>query len=328
MWRQALRRTLPFWIVGLLYIGWFALLTCGWFFPQDPSHPYHVSLSWENFLSKHRYLELAFNLGPFSTVAGHPTVAGFTTRLFSPASAEFLKQTCDFWLYLIGPVWTLWLLIKGDWQSLSMVLVNALATPVVVISILVFLRSLFRYSRDNDNKTALYGFLFFILVLSPVLILPADKTMLHNLYVPVAGLGIAVGEFVRVRFERGKGSFNKFVALAIPALFVAAGIHYVSFSLEAGWPTTTSRQAKKYLEDVQRLRPELPKGAVLYFESTGNRDWPYLTAGGDVFRVFYGDDTLVTVFGDYEQEVSTVGRPSNTVLRFRESSGKLILSKN
>ena len=322
--RLALNRTLPFWILSILYLGWFAFLTSGRFFPQSPSHPYHVALSWETILSKHQYVEWAFNLARFNTIAEHPAIAGLMTRFLPAGVAEFFKQSSDFWVYLMGPVWILWLAIKGEWQSLSEVFVDALATPLVVISVLVLVRSLLRYSRRNDDKAALYGFLFFVLVLSPVLMLPVDKTMRHNLYVPVVGLGIVVGEFVRVRWRQAGGRLNKLAALTIPVMLVVAGIDYTSASFKDSWPTTSSRAANKYLEDVQRVPPKLPKGAILYFERTGMPDWPFLTGGGDLFRVFYGDQTLVTMFGDNGEKVPSAGYPGGAVFRFRERDGMLI----
>jgi hypothetical protein len=322
--RESLKRTLPFWIVGILYLGWFAYLTNGAFVPQDPAHPYHVSLSWENLRSKVQYVGLAINLGRFNTMAAHPTIADMLARILPPGAAEFFLQRSDFWLYLIGPVWMIWLMARSNWQTLCEVTVYALATPFVVISTLMLVRTLFGPKRQGDSRTGLYGLLFFIFPLCPVLLLPASKTMLHNLYVPAIGLGILVGEFVRVRWHKENRTFKRFASIAVFSIVVAAGVHYVSISIEGGWPTTTSRAANKYLEQVQRFRPNLPKGAILYFDTTGMPDWPFLTGGGDLFRVFYRDDTLITMFGDYGQKVPDSGYSEGKVFRFREMDGRLL----
>jgi hypothetical protein len=318
MFRQALRRTLPYWFLSFLYIGWFAFLTCGWFIPQDPAHPYHVSLSWEDLLSKHQYLGWAFNLTRFDTMAGHPSIAALAMRFLPANLAQSFMQLSDFWVYLLGPVWLVWLSIKGEWQSLFDVGINAILTPLIVIAALVFVKGVFRRQHETDDKTLLFGLLFFVFVLLPVLILPADKTKLHNLYVPAAGMGIAVGHFVRVRWRQNSGKFNRVAAVAIPAVFIVAGIHHISFTIQTSWPVTSARAAKSYLADVQKSHPEFPKGAILYFERTGNREWPFLTGAGDLFRVFYMDHTLVTIYGDYEQPP-----PRGMVFRFREKNGGL-----
>jgi hypothetical protein len=325
-WKECVRRTLPFWMLCFIYLGWFAFLSDGYFVPQDPAHPYHVSLTWETLRSKAQYLTLALNLGRFSTFADHPTIAAAASRLLPAGLAELFTRTTDFWLYLIGPVWMLWLVMKAEWQVLCEVAVFALATPFVVISSLVMLRSLFGRKSSGDPRTALYGLLFFVLPLLPVLILPADKTMLHNLYVPTVGLGIVVGAFVRIRAQQENHRLKRFMAPGVLAIVVAAGIYYVSFSLEAGWPTTSARAASKYLMDIQNIRSTFPKGAILYFERTGMPDWPFLTRGGDLFRVFYGDETLVTMFGDYGQAVPDNAASDRTVFRFREINGTLLPS--
>jgi hypothetical protein len=309
-WREAIRRTRAFWIVGLIYIGWFALLTGGHFVPQSASHPYHVSLSWDDIVSKAQYLSRGFNLKRFDTMAAHPTITTLSTRLLPSGFNELFKRTSDFWLYLVGPVWMFWLVIKGEWQSLREIAMYALATPLVVISTFFLI-------RRNNHKTVIYGLLLFVFVLCPVLILPASKTMLHNLYVPVVGLAIVVGEFVRTNLRR-------LATLAVPAVLIVAGIHYIVSDREVSWPTTTARAASMYLEDVQRFHPVFPKGAVLYFESTGMPDWPFLTGGGDLFRVFYGDRTLVTIFGDNGEAPPAINRSARPVFRFREMDGMLL----
>ena len=327
-WKECVRGTLPFWILCFIYLGWFAFLSDGRFVPQEPAHPYHVSLTWENFRSKAQYLTLALNLGRFSTFADHPTIAAAAARLLPSGVAEVFSRGSDFWLYLIGPVWMLWLVVKGEWQVLSEVAVFALATPFVVISSFVVLRSLFGRKTNGDPWTGLYGLLLFVLPLLPVLILPPDKTMLHNLYVPTVGLGMIVGAFVRVRAQQDSRRLKRFMAPCVLAIVVAAGIHYISFSIESGWPTTTARAASKYLMDIQYFRSTFPKGSILYFERTGMPDWPFLTRGGDLFRVFYQDETLVTMFGDYGQAAPSNEDSGRTVFRFREINGSLLPSAN
>jgi hypothetical protein len=318
---HAMRRTLPFWILAAVYLGWFAFLTGGSFVPQDPSHPYYVSLSWDDFASKRQYVEWALNVD-FGTLGGHPTISRLAHRFLSADLAESLLYVSDFWLYLVGPIWMLWLLIRGEWQYLYEFTVPALATPLMVIAVFVLIRSTFHWKRDKEDRTAFYGVLFFFVVLLPVLILPVEKTMLHNLYLPVVGLSILVGQFTRTHWHSG-GRLDRVLAVSIPALLVAAGVQYISFSLKEGWPTTSARMGKNYLEDVQQRYPELPRGAILYFHKTGDTHWPYFTAAGDLFRAFYGDSSLITLFGDYEQSPPPAGFP-RPVIRFHKTDDGLI----
>jgi hypothetical protein len=242
-------------------------------------------------------------------MAAHPTITAMAARLMPASFNDFFMNASDFWIYLIGPVWMFWLTLKAEWHTLREIAVYAMATPLVVISLFLLVR------RNNNYKTVLFGFLMCVLVLSPVLILPASKTMLHNFYVPAVGMALVVGEFVRGR---------RFPALLVPALLVSVGVYYLATDLDISWPTTTARAANRYLEDVKRFHHRFPKGAIQYFETTGMPNWPFLTGGGDLFRVFYGDQSLVTMFGDYGHAAPESRRRNPPIFRFRETDGTLL----
>jgi hypothetical protein len=256
-------------------------------------------------------------------MAGHPSITQLAARVLPVGFAESFKQLSDVWFYLLGPFWVLWLALKGEWQALSEFGFYAASTPLMFFAALIFTRSLFRVDRNSKDRTALFGLSFFMIPLLPVLILPAEKTMLHNLYVPSAGLAIAAGHFLRVRLGKDRRWLNMVAAVAVPAILILGGVHYIAYKLEMSWPVSSARAAWEYLEDLRQHHPELPQGAILYFERTGDPNWPFLTGGGDLFRVFYMDETLQTIYADYEQRIPDVDRRA-TVLRFRETNGNLV----
>jgi hypothetical protein len=129
---------------------------------------------------------------------------------------------------------------------------------------------------------------------------------------------------VRVRWHEAASWLKRIAGISAPAVITAAGILYAYSTLELSWPATTARAAHNYLGDVQRFWPMLPKGAVLYFEPTGMPDWPFLTGGGDLFRVFYKDETLITRFGDYGDALQESDHLNVRVFRFREMQGTLL----
>ncbi|MBI2822761.1 MAG: hypothetical protein HYX74_11115 [Acidobacteria bacterium] len=318
-WRRALVRTAPFWLVAVLYLGWFGWLTKGSFVPENPDHPYEVSFSMGTLLEKHQYLRWGFNLpGGYATMADHPSISAMAQRLLPAEMAAGFGTISDFYLYLIGPVWALWLVVTGKAALLPNVAAGALLTPLLLVSLLILARSLFR-SWAGSDKTAWFGILFFLLGIAPVLFL-AKKTMLHNLYLPVVGLGLVVGTCAR---EWGLQSARARTTGVLAALvLVTCGINNIISSLRDSWPVTTSRKAQTYLEDLQRLYPKLPAGAILYFEKTGDPDWPWLVDVGNLYRLYYRDPSLVTLFGDYGQPVPQAG-PAQTLLRLCEVNGHL-----
>lgn len=316
-WRYAIRRTVPLWAVAGLYLGWFAYLTGGRFTPQDPNHPYHVVLSWDTFLSKAQYLLWGLNLRRYDTMAGHPTVMAIAGRWLDADWADAFARRSDFWLYLIGPVWLVWLVIKGDWEHLSEFWVDAFFTPIMAVVLAVLIYHAFARRKDAD-KTVWFGISIFILILTPVLMLPAAKTMLHNLYVPWIGLALAVAHFSRKNWYSASYPC-KLAATFIPAVIVAAGIYNSARHLKEGWPTITSRQTRSYLEDLRHLHPQLPRGVVLQFDEISNPSWPFLTAGGDLFRLYYRDPTLAVLSRANGHEI----RSNRMVIRLREVAGRV-----
>lgn len=323
-WRQALRKTLPFWILAGLYLAWFGALSQGRFVPTAPDHPYRFSLTLDALLSKQRYLEWALNFRPqYGTIEEHPTIRALGERILPQGAAQIFLQTSDLSLYLLGPVWMLWLILQGKWTYVRIFGLNALWTPVMalVVALLIFN---FYQSAKSRNKTTLYGLLFYAILLTPVLFLPRNKTMHHNLYMPAIGIGIVVGDFVS-RYSSAPVTRRRRLALwLVPTVLTMGGIIASRANQKGAWPVRSAWTARTYLEDLRRLFPTLSSGTVLYFEKTGNREWPWLTDAGNMFRLFYNDPGLVTLFGDYGHDPRTVA-PDRNLIRLRQAGGHLAL---
>jgi hypothetical protein len=148
--------------------------------------------------------------------------------------------------------------------------------------------------------------------------------MIHNLYVPVAGLAIVLGYLVRELRNGRVGSWERVLAASIPAALLVGGMLSIARNLNEEWPVVSSRRARAYLADVQRLYPKLSADTVLYFERTGDPDWPWFTEGGNLYRLYYREANLLTLFGDRGEEIPIgTGR---TLVRLREKNGRLVPS--
>lgn len=321
LWRRHLIHTMPFLGVACLYFVWLGLLSKGQYVPREPDHPYQVSFSAGTVLGKQRYLKAAFNLPDrYATMGGHPSISGAAKRFLPDNLGRNFEQWSDFYLYAIGPAWLVWLIASGKSELLSMYFAWATLTPMILISLVLLVRGLTRCLRRGD-MTPWFGLAFFLIATTPVLFL-AKKTMLHNLYLPVVGLSLMVG-YIMKEYLRGDRFRSRVLAVFVSVPLIVAGAYAVHEDSKEIWPVTTSRMARTYLQDVQRLHPELPSRAILYFEKTGNPEWPWLTDRGNLYRLYYGRPDLRVLFGDYDQLVPAVN-PIETLIRLGESKGHLV----
>jgi hypothetical protein len=311
--KGALRQTRVLWAIAIVYLAGYGLLTAGSFFPSDSNHPYRISLTADDLWSRHRYAEWAVNLHPaYDTMAGHPSIVALANRVLPESLAERFPRMSNFYLYLVGPLWMLWLLAKGEWSLFAQFLPLSIETPLRVLSLAALVYFLFRVGLRREART-LFGLGLFVLPLLPVLVLPADKTMVHNLYVPAVGVSLIVGNYALIQWRR-QIRRSRLLAVTVPAVLVLMGIHGIRREQDEGWPTTRARTMKTYLQDVMQLYPTLPEGAVFLFEKTGNPDFEFLNGRGDVYRVFYGRPDLATVFEDSGQDALSFG-PNQTLIR-------------
>lgn len=160
-------------------------------------------------------------------------------------------------------------------------------------------------------------------VLGPLLVV-TQMPMEHNLYVPLAGLAIALG----IALEEGSGSAGAGClrpGMAGAVLAVAALALTLSTWLQAGfnaresWVGQGSRITEAALASMQRYYPALPRGALVYMLPTtvrGNVAW-YFDSGG-LFRVFYDDPALRMLFADsgHKLPADFATRPDVFILSF------------
>ncbi|MBI4447335.1 MAG: hypothetical protein HY645_15700 [Acidobacteria bacterium] len=311
---------LPFFGIAVVYLAFFFLYNADRFFGlEDPRQPYRLDLSVENILSKQHYLEWGLNFrADFGSFGAHPTFSSLLEKRLPERLAEWAKASSDIYVYLIGPVWLVWLIKQQNWEYLREHFVDAMLAPFLAAAVIILFVSVLR-RRENSNKVW-FGILFFIILLLPALPLPRSKTMPHNLYVPVIGLGLVLAKAVR-RWRSGLQG-RSFLAMAIPAVFIAGGVHNGIQNWHEAWTVITSHKARTYLNDMLKSYPELPKGTTLHFKKTGDPAWPWFTDTGNLFRVAYHDPSLVTLFGDNGEEPHVLG-PAALLVLVEERSGHL-----
>ncbi len=182
---------------------------------------------------------------------------------------------------------------------------EGLANYLIALAILIFVVplviSIFRRLFTPD-RLVWCGCIWFVAALSPVLFL-RNLTMNHNLYVPVVGLALVVGNWMdRVAdYFPEDGRLSRRAAIsAFVVIFMAAVLFHNLQAAKNSWIAQASTIAETSLTDLKRLRPVFPDGATLYFvdkSSLGSLRWYY--DYGTLVRLFYPAKSLDIRFIDH-----------------------------
>ncbi len=179
-------------------------------------------------------------------------------------------------------------------------LANYLIALAVLIFVIPFAFATIRRLWTGD-RLVWCGSIWFLVALSPVLIL-RNLTMHHNLYVPLAGLALLMGDWLDGVAEHlaaaGRAS-GRLVVPAFAAVFMAAVLVHNLRAVKDSWIAEASTIAENSLHDLKMVRPTLPDGAVLYITDRspvhrGDLQWFY--DYGSLFRLFYPAKSLEVHF--------------------------------
>jgi hypothetical protein len=155
--------------------------------------------------------------------------------------------------------------------------------------------------------------------LAPLLVV-TQVPMKHNLYVPLAACGLALG--IAVEAGGARRTLRRFW-WAAAALAISIAIQ-ARLDLRYSWVGEGSQITQASLEALRRARPALPRGALLYVlpsQVRGNAAW-YFDSGG-LFRVFYHDPTLRMAFADDGQKLPADFASRNDVVILQFTAGRL-----
>jgi hypothetical protein len=141
------------------------------------------------------------------------------------------------------------------------------------------------------------GVIWFMVALSPALFL-RNLTMHHNLYVPLVGLALLMGDWldgVVERFAVAGRAARRWVIPVFAAIFMVAVFFHNRDAVKHSWIGEASIIAETSLQDLKRLRPTLPDGTTLYIidrSPTPRGDLHWFYDYGSLFRLFYQAKSL------------------------------------
>jgi hypothetical protein len=179
-------------------------------------------------------------------------------------------------------------------------MLNYLIALAILIFAVPFALSTIRRLWKMDSVTWC-GSLWFVIALGPVLFL-SNLTMNHNLYVPIAGFALVLGNWmdeILDRFAGRRKAALRFATAAFVIVTLAAVLFHNLQAARHSWIAQASSIAETSLKDLKRLRPVLPDGATLFFvdrSPLGSLRWYY--DYGSLVRLFYAAKELKIHFVD------------------------------
>jgi hypothetical protein len=266
-----------------IYLVFLVSIKKGSLFPADPHDPYRGSFRLSTVMAKGPYLFWGLGLPTGTgTLKGHPRAMALLEQLLPESFVRAAGDISN--VIVLGPS----------------------AARVALMLPLAFLLTLGIATQARRQPMVLGGLVWFVIGLAPVLFLAA-KTMRHNLYVPVLGLSLVAGlitQEVHSWIRRRSRSWAIAILVWLLAAYITSAAVAVHSYWKKAWPVQTSVAAENALADLARLRPERSQVSTLYFLDNHRDDLIWLFEGGNLFRLFYGDASLRTLFEQSGQVLS------------------------
>ncbi|MDP3732913.1 MAG: hypothetical protein Q8Q91_00070 [Candidatus Daviesbacteria bacterium] len=185
------------------------------------------------------------------------------------------------------------------WGNYYIVIFISAVLSFLILSTKTFI--LFFRKRGVLKKELVFTAIWFIVAISPVILLPAHKSG-HYLIFALTGFWsfIALIAF----------NFPKKATIFLIILLITLQITSIKLGEKTHWAATRGKTAQKLISELKSAYPSLPKGSAIYF--TNDPTYPYLTKewGGtskqaslilnnsDALQLLYKDPTLQVFYED------------------------------
>ncbi len=198
---------------------------------------------------------------------------------------------------------------------------------VLIAILIVFLKK----RSQIFNRVALFLFLWFIMGLLPVLLLPAHKST-HYLYPSLPAFWGLVAFFCynahHIIMDNSKKWAYVYILLLTASLILLSSASAI-LGKNTYWAAKRGKLAGKLIREVKMKYPTLPKGSIVYF--TNDPSYPYVSEswGSTSKQAMYAlnnEDAMRLLYHDPEMRVfyEDVGVP----IEFSKTSLFLIQAQN
>ncbi|RJR29520.1 hypothetical protein C4564_02175 [Candidatus Microgenomates bacterium] len=251
---------------------------------------------------------IVYWIGTFGYVIFRFTIAKF------PTSGGYVIQTNIVQLVRNTKAYILWALNWPDEIQFQFVsffklnaefirnfapLVNILTTLSLFFLVLFFLIPIILLTKNKNVmsivKPVLFGCLWFLIALSPVLYFANHY---YAYYVPIALVGLLTAALFS--FKKGWGQVSVIAKLLLSAfviIWIISSWHTLDISQDIHWVTRRAKISEKLTRELRQTYQALPQGATVVFTEAISDEYKW--AMGDQYGVktLYDDGTLNTIFG-------------------------------
>ena len=196
--------------------------------------------------------------------------------------------------------------LSRGWQTESRHLTGWTITFLKLFRAMFLILALWSMFRP-ERRLILASAVWFVIAVGPALPL-FEHFLPHYLFLPLAGLCIAVGVVTEAAYRQASQYSRAGAAVAVAApLILLAGICAVAARNDArdnrtlGW---SSRLAFNSLTDLKAQHPRLQPGTTIYFSDAGEPDLAWDTSQGQLFKMVYGDDSIQTLYWGWGEVIT------------------------
>lgn len=179
---------------------------------------------------------------------------------------------------------------------------------VITFPVLLFLLLIAAFTAAKNNwKTMMFGYIWFVVGLIPILIFPLHKLAIEQAF-PLVGLALASGVVI-VRAPRLLG-------IMIMVLYLVISVNSAILASRTHWIVRSALQAKNTVTYLQKKYPHINNQTVLYFkngqvkipEYGSSRQIYYALGEGKGLPIILGKPNLKMYFEDLGQKPASINK--------------------
>ncbi len=171
---------------------------------------------------------------------------------------------------------------------------------------------LFRRKGQLLNKKMLFFVFWFLISLTPVILLPLHKSTQY-LETGLVAFWTIIGLFILKFYQLSKHLLVKvYLGILIFSLVVLSGTSII-LQKDTYWAAQRGKYAKDLITQVTKTYPALPRGSIIYFKNDPNypfvaTQWgssskqaAFILNNSDALRLVYNDPSLKVYYEDLEK---------------------------
>lgn len=130
---------------------------------------------------------------------------------------------------------------------------------VIAFPILLFFLFVVAYhGAKNNGKTMMFGFIWFVVGLIPILIFPLHKLAIEQAF-SLVGVALVIGVLI--------AKSPRFLQIVIIALYLVVAVNSIFLSRHTHWIVRSAVQAKNVFDYIKKNKIQINENSVIYFKN-------------------------------------------------------------